>query len=185
MRAFIALPVTQELKTGVEEYIRPLAERYPISWVKPANMHVTLHFFSEVDERIIPRITDVIEEVVVGSGVFPVRFKGIGRFPIRGRPRVLFLPMVHGKEECEVLYEALKNRLRGILSVDDRPFNPHLTIARVKPNHRIPYITEGPELGFTADRIVLYESILRPEGAQYRPITAVDLDGTGGGSIEQ
>src|SRR2546430_2081068 len=63
---------------------------------------------------------------------FDLTFEGAGRFPERGRPRVVWLGISEGGPSVLQLGAGVSTglRTRG-LRFDDRPLSPHLTLARV------------------------------------------------------
>jgi 2'-5' RNA ligase len=69
------------------------------------------------------------------------------------------------------LQKHLSRYLRGLVELEKRKFHPHITMARVKPKDFIPRTYRpGMQLNPVEDllaELVLFESVLRPEGAVY------------------
>ncbi len=126
-RLFVALHPSEPAR----EALAALAERMPRArWTPPGQLHLTLRFLGDVSEDQLRPVLDALAGVQVGA--FPLGVEGVGRFPPRGRPAVLWTGV--GRAHPFLL------RLRQ--QVDDRllasgvpfaltPFVPHFTVARV------------------------------------------------------
>jgi 2'-5' RNA ligase len=95
---------------------------------------------------------------------------------------VIYTPVAEGGREISALQQALVGVLRGggiRLEEEARGFQPHLTLARRGGG---PPDLNGVEdlldfqLPFTADRLVLFQSLLRAEGAEYRALKSLRLE---------
>src|SRR2546422_889212 len=73
-------------------------------------------------------------EAAAGVAPFALAFAGAaGRFPERGRPRVVWLGIGAGLEGVRRLGERVTGALRErAVRFDDRPLSAHLTLARVR-----------------------------------------------------
>jgi 2'-5' RNA ligase len=110
---------------------------------------------------------------------FRLAFEGAGRFPERGRPRVVWLAIAEGRESVLRLGVAVAEGLRARrLSFDDRPLSPHLTLARVPDAATLAdarAVTAAvdalrpPRLATDVGEIVLMQSVLSRGGPTYTP----------------
>lgn len=171
MRLFIALPVPVEVREKIIARTEPLREKYPgLKWVRRDALHLTLSFLGETGESNVDPIIGVMNRAALGVDAFEMELGGMGFFPKKGPPRVLYTAVKRGVEGTRTLYSALREGL-GTLGFEGRKkFTPHLTLARVKGAGNTPDPeVEGKDLvfSFTADRIVLYRSRLKPSGAVY------------------
>ncbi len=184
MRLFIAVNIDPSLRpplTEIQEKLR--ATRAPVSWVKPENLHFTLKFLGEVSEEQLPALRDAFRRSVAGMEPFPLSLAGVGTFPSKGRPRVIWVGVEQGAEEME----GLRKRIDDILFPlgfprEDRPFRPHLTLGRVKPVGRLEPLldglrsaTVGPVGQMQVDAVKLMQSQLHPTGAIYTSVESVPL----------
>jgi 2'-5' RNA ligase len=156
----------------LQRKLKPFAR--DAKWVKPSGIHLTLKFLGYVEPERIAEIRQSLQEVAKNSTSVFVRSAGCGFFPNPRRPNVLWA----GVESPDIL--PLANEIEERMSAlgfekEKRAYNPHLTLARFR-DHRgllpLSYEVEkfsGKLLGeFTADHFSLYESILRPQGAEYQ-----------------
>ena len=91
-RVFVAVKLGTELAAAVEETQQRLRSQLArVKWVEPQNLHLTLRFFGEVGEERVELISNVVRTVSKLHTAFPVGLDGIGCFPERGRPRVIWI----------------------------------------------------------------------------------------------
>ncbi len=166
MRLFIAVALPNELKKKIYEKVKDIKIN-GVKLVEEENYHITLLFVGEVSEE---------EYEVIKEGIKQIRFNNvklkithIGYFPDK-KPRVVWL----GVEPKEVLYELHEQVVKNVGIIPDKPFKPHITIARIKNfsldsaeiiKKRVREIV-GEE--FYLEKVVIYESILRREGPIYK-----------------
>jgi 2'-5' RNA ligase len=176
-RLFVALDLPQEIKQSLEPLSRGLGD---VRWLGPEQQHLTLRFIGELDNG---RMNDVIDALALIVGEpFELRLKGLGHFPPRGEPRVLWV----GVERSPSLGQ-LKRRidwaLRQVgLAPESRKFAPHVTLARIKgplsPTRLGTYLMRHSlyqSALFPVSAFHLFSSWLRSDGAQYRVEASFEL----------
>lgn len=177
MRVFTAVPIPESLQEKIILNTAALRGRYPtLKWVSQQALHITLNFLGEIEEETVPRVLDAMEAVRPSFNSFDLEFKGLGVFPRRGPARVVYLEPQRGVPQCQKLQQDLARQLSDYAPPERKKFKPHLTIARVRPHTDWPEPeNEGTDIavGFTVQRVVLYKSILTPEGAHYEEVGAV------------
>ena len=179
MRLFTAIELGDEAagRAGalVEELRRragTLAPSAKVTWVAPGRMHLTLRFIGQVDNACAERVLQALRPPV-SLAPFVVRWGSPGAFPGRGAPRVLWLGVQSGVEGLEALETEVSRRLEAVdLPRDERPYRPHLTLARVREpaGLRTAALFDGldPQIGETrVGAITLFESRLSPKGPTY------------------
>lgn len=144
----------------------------------PADLlHLTLAFLGEVPDALLPPVSDAVGEAAAGCAPFDLSFDRIGRFPERGRPAVMWLGVADGAPEVEAAGAAVREALRRRgLAFDDKPFRPHVTLARVRHGAGSPpplARTLAEPLRCRADTVHVIESVLGPRGPRYIPVHAV------------
>jgi 2'-5' RNA ligase len=164
MRLFFSLPlpgpVLERLRGPLDEARR--AGR-GLSFGNLAQLHFTLAFLGEQPEAAVAPACEAAE-AARGEG-FELVIEGPGAFPSLSRPRVVWLGVSKGASELCALAERLRKGLvqRG-LSFDEKPFRPHLTVARLKERGRVPEavfgLLQGCRADFRAEELTLVHSTL-------------------------
>jgi len=182
-RIFIAVKVeAEEALSDIISALKSGLANENIRWTHPENIHITLAFLGDTEEKKTINISSMLKEKCGGSGKFELIIKGLGVFKNLGNPRVLWTG-IEFLEKLSKLHSLIINGLRseGFI-LEDRYFSPHLTIGRVK------YLKDKTALKelieryqnqkiqkVTVNEVILYESILLPSGPIYKPICKVDL----------
>ncbi len=186
MRLFVAFDVPQDAVTYIKQIQQGLRQEIRADrWQPVHNLHLTLHFLGEVDETLIPYICEDMQIVSSVIQPFPLSIGQFGVFPSPERPRVLWLGLEGDKKALVQTHLLLGKRfdLRQGLQYDTREYKPHITLAR-GPHYRggqIPldswnqkYLSEHPP-HWQVNRIHLYRSELRPEGAVHTILHSAEL----------
>lgn len=167
-RLFIAI----DLPTSLREQLAALCE--PVrgfAWTRPEQLHLTLRFLGDVELAARDSLEAALARVNVEPFVLPVA--GMGSFPPRGPARVVWVGVGRGHPRLHQLRQQIDDGVLGTgLNPDLRHFQPHLTLARVRPEaprdaaaqflkrHR-----DFETAPFRVTSFVLYASELHPTGA--------------------
>jgi 2'-5' RNA ligase len=178
IRAFIAIdlpPAVKEALGGAARALGERVERGVVRWVRPEQMHLTLRFLGETPLDRLPAVRQAMDAAAGGRAPFELRLDGVGCFPNRNRPRVVWvgLAAADGGESAPLL--ALKAALDEALAPvgrppEDRPFTAHLTLGRVKDERGargIDWTADVPGLEIPVTALHLIESQLKPDGPVY------------------
>lgn len=144
-RIFIAVPLAEHIREAVEAVRRPFA-RYgdSLRWVLPEHLHLTLQFLGNITTPSLAEAVTAAHETAATESPFTIVFAGVGAFPSLAAPRVVWVGVGEGADRLTALARRLGTALQGHrFSLDDRPFAPHLTLARVRGGGRPPNL--GPE----------------------------------------
>lgn len=192
MRVFAALPLPDQAVEKLGKLAEELKRRYPdLKVVKPQGMHVTMVFFGELAQEQILKVMRVMDAPELKMASIQAVMGGVGQFPPRGEPRVIYCPIQKGAPEIGYLhgvYHRLLSTVQALSLESERDFTPHITLARDRAagsrrerraGGRIS-LSEVEELfrfeySLILDRLVLYQSILRPQGAEYKVMKTVGL----------
>ncbi|MCP9450609.1 MAG: RNA 2',3'-cyclic phosphodiesterase [Nitrospira sp.] len=204
LRAFLAVELGDELRRQVamvqEEFRRRLGREAPkavrIAWVQASSIHLTVKFLGDIDESLIEPMRRAVGVAIQGHRPVFIPLERIGAFPHPREPRVLWVgPQVKWEESQEAQRLAALHRtvedccasLGCAMTLDSRPFSPHLTLARVKEGARevgrllaASGVMDRPLFVGTlaVESIALIKSDLKPAGPVY---TKLWQAGVGGG----
>ena len=180
LRTFIAVKITptpelrrlHALLAGLDDRMRPV----PLN-----NLHVTLKFLGDTHERQLAEIGAFIQEAARDRPAFDVRLVGLGAFPNERRPAVVWVGL-ESAETLGVIAAELDRRLELLgFAPEGRPFQPHLTLLRVKfrPVEQLFALLAAEartDFGATRiDKVELFQSELKPGGPQYTSLAACAL----------
>lgn len=175
MRVFAALPLPAEAVAALRRTTEQLRSRAPgLKWTDSQGLHLTLHFFGELDSGEVERVGALWDDAALASDPIEARFSRFGEFPEQGNPRVLWVGIGEGAERIVSYQRRFAARLATLgYAEDPRGFSPHVTLAR----NRGERLAEGwmagveaPALAFSIVDCVLFQSILGPRGARYVPL---------------
>ena len=92
LRLFIALEMDHSLHAGIEALVTDVKRLgLHASWMPVHNMHLTLKFLGDTDEKHVESIKKILDECACVTAPFETVLQGIGVFPNFRQPRVLWL----------------------------------------------------------------------------------------------
>jgi 2'-5' RNA ligase len=184
MRLFAALEIPQAVRRDVSRRMARLRDRLPRArWVDPENLHLSLLFFGQVGDAEVPALTAALREAFAKHPPLELRLAEGGTFPARRPARVAWVGMETPDDLVALQADATAAAVASIgFEPEDRPFHPHVTIARCEP----PWPREAADkvaatfsgtIGqpFVVDHGMLFESKLSPRGPRYRPVERLAL----------
>ena len=168
-RLFIAVDLPETIKNNLSL----MAFGIPgARWVAPEQLHLTVRFIGEVDGGLFHDIQEILDEIHFAS--FSLQLKGVGYFPPRGAPRVLWIGL-DKSEPLQLLRKKIDTALlRARIEPEGRKYSPHITLARLKnsPANKIANFLSGNSLfsqePFQVEDFKLYSSVLSPKGAYHK-----------------
>jgi 2'-5' RNA ligase len=184
VRVFLAVDVDDRVRVGIGALIERLREpidraggrQRRIGWVSPDRVHVTLHFIGELTESRVGELATAVKRPLEVAP-FDLALGGLGLFPPRGRPRVLWVGVERGGAGLGQVHEEMAKRLVALgLPVEERAFSPHVTLARFREPGpmavRSVIESAGPSHIGTSrvTSVTLYQSRLGAGGATYTPL---------------
>lgn len=176
LRTFIALelpPSVISLLEKVQEDLKSMG--LPAKWVRPENIHLTLKFIGNINPGDIDKIGGAMVGAVDDFAAITLVAGGVGVFPGIKRPRVIWVGLGGQVQLLFAMQRVLEENLAALgFKEEKRPFKGHLTLGRfrqtVNPNTIRQIMREHANLyseEFTARRIILFKSDLKPTGAVY------------------
>lgn len=185
LRTFIAVDIGKTIRDRAVALQEKLAlASSAVKWVEPNNLHVTLLFLGEVDNREVPAVCRVVAEQTAKQPVFRLSIEGVGCFPSPRRPRVVWIGVGEGTQELCALHDGLEAPLLdlGCYRREERKYTPHITLGRVRGDGPIDKL--GPELAHRASwrggqipvsEILVMSSELTPRGPLYTVLSRAKL----------
>jgi RNA 2',3'-cyclic 3'-phosphodiesterase len=184
-RLFVALDLPQDVRAGLVDWQRTALSDPALRVVRPEALHMTLVFLGYQAEKDAKAIAKSAFEVNVEAPAVELHPEPVG-VPPGKRPRLIALAA--NSDQTVALQKQVEERLveAGFHEPEKRPFWPHLTVARVKPEARgsrkpalvTRFPTPLPEhmfRFFRPTRLVLFKSHLRPTGAEYESVAELEL----------
>ncbi len=185
LRLFVAADIPPETKEVIASAVQGQRGVLPgARWVNPHNLHLTLKFIGEYPQEGLQRLSNEIKATAELCATFTAALGGCGAFPAPGRARVIWVGMSAGEEEAAAVARKLDARLeRAGVKRENRPFRGHITLARLKrPEgcagmlHDLEELLGGlRDIIFKVNEVVLYRSILRPQGPEYVALERLPL----------
>jgi 2'-5' RNA ligase len=175
MRLFIAAPISADVEKELARIISALKNTGgAVKWVAPSNIHLTLKFLGDTDEKLIPRIKTIMDEIALKHPSVSSGLSELGAFPDFRRPRVYWVGLERGTNELGNIAREFENSLHSLgFEKENRPFKSHLTLGRVKAPTGLEKLSDivktikVEKKPFVFERIILFKSTLTPRGSVY------------------
>lgn len=182
-RTFIAFDIIPNDLLSVNfEFVKHSLSDESIKWVDNKTFHVTLMFIGDTQIFQIEKINSVLQNICSKLSSFKVNISEFGVFPNKHNPRVLWF----GLNYPQVLTDLKKNIANSLENLgfinDQKEFKPHLTLGRVRflqNKNKVEALIENFKntefQSVEISKIIFYESILKPSGSIYKPLTIFNL----------
>ena len=195
MRLFLALDIPDAIRDRITLFldgVRPFAP--DARWMPPDSLHVTLKFIGEYPDDALDQLKQSLSTITAPPP--QIHFRGYGFFPTPRSARVFWIGMESGPELPALAATIDATAATLGIPKEDRPYSPHLTLARGKggsgsprhgkhdrPNQVFQHLQEKlaplsqPEFGtMTPREFFLYQSHLSPKGSTYAKLSAFPLE---------
>jgi RNA 2',3'-cyclic 3'-phosphodiesterase len=185
VRTFVAIDLDDAMRrSAVRVQERLQTGKWDVKWVEPENLHVTLRFLGEIDEAALAGVIAALERSAATIAPFEIAMRGLGWFPPRRPPRVVWAGIVEPTGRLHRLHESLEHELRSLgLGEDEERFHAHVTLGRVRTPKGVSELEQAigatalEERSRTVDALVLRKSDLGPKGPRYEVLKNVLLTG--------
>jgi 2'-5' RNA ligase len=174
VRLFVAIRIPEDIRGALGAFIKELRPMVPqAKWVRTENLHVTLKFLGHTEETKRSAIEAALQQVRSPEPVH-LDFRGLGFFPSEKHPRVCWAG-IEASPNLRLLVSDVEHAAHKLgFPLEDRPFTPHLTLARLDAPRVVPAfahaIAANAARSFgstTTCEFHLIKSSLKPAGAEY------------------
>ena len=157
-----------------------------VKWVETENLHVTINFLGEVEDRDLHGICRVLASVGKAESPFRLALAGVGAFPTTRRPKVVWAGITDGADSLARIHAASEPRLleMGVYRREERGYTPHLTLGRAKDEAdgqliaaELPKFADWNGGDCYVEEILLFTSELRRGGPVYSVAARSRLSG--------
>lgn len=175
-RIFIAIPISENLQREILnwEKSKPDLQKLPIRWLAGKNLHITLA--PPWQENDIEGVTKKLQYAAKNFKPFEIELVKVNFGPKENNPRLIWAEGMLCGELAD-----FKEKLESVFRVkkENRPYLPHLTLARFKPEDfagfAVKNLDEKVSWKETADNVAIMESKLSPNGAEYEILHKIKL----------
>jgi 2'-5' RNA ligase len=194
MRIFIGIDLDPEVRARISRFLDGVSAFAPAArWVHPESLHITVKFIGEQAPAQVEAISERLHRVE--SGAFEIRCAGYGFFPTAKAPRVFWIGIQAGPQLAELAQSIDMATAELDIPREDRPYSPHLTLARAGGRSGSPKWSKGDganskfavlekrlaamdEIDFgtmTVREFILYQSQLSTGGSKYTKLQRFPL----------
>lgn len=178
LRLFVAAELPPAVLAALDQAQRELrASALPLRFVRPGGIHLTLQFIGDVPAPEAATIERALSEALGAFTPVALRTSGAGTFG-GDNARVVWAGLAGELDALRALHSRVRSALAGtgVAAADERPFRPHLTLARVSPDataaerRRIRELAAAATLAsieFAIASVALIRSELGAGGARY------------------
>jgi len=188
IRSFVAIELPDEAKKGLASLRRELErdEHRFVKWVDPGGVHLTLKFLGNIPPRRVTEISEAMKKATQGLSPFVLEISGLGAFPSLKQPRVVWVGVGGELDKLSTLQQNIDSAFATLgFAREERPFVPHLTVARVREGASASERGRFGELVGSAafegryridvEAVRLMRSQLTPAGAIYTCLSVIGL----------
>ena len=179
IRSFIALPVSKDTANYLGDLSAKMSyqdKSNAVRWVPQENYHVTIAFLDHQEWADLENLANILDDTII-QPEFKINLSYLSPFP-ESRPKLL-AAMVEKSNELVDLHSQVVSAIRSSgIQTDKRKFKPHITLGRYRHSKNtfsgaIANFIPREEL---VEEIIMYESILSSDGAEYEPLLRLPLD---------
>lgn len=183
LRLFVAIEIPTEIKGQISSVINELkACNADVRWEQTDKLHLTLKFLGDTKEERLGQLLYALEAVAAQTSPFSLTFSGVGCFPNRREPRIIWV----GAEDLDgalgQLVDAIETALLAVGSEKEtRNFHAHATIGRVKSQRNVRDLLRRMDSTtlkckpIEVSTYVLIRSELKPSGSLYKTLNVFQL----------
>lgn len=194
MRIFVGIDLDSQIRARISRFIEGVEGFAPEAhWMRPESLHITLKFIGEKTAAQVEAITERLRPIKVST--FDIRCRGYGFFPTAKAPRIFWVGIEAESQLAELAGMVDMDLAELGIPREDRPYSPHLTLARNSGRSGSPkwrkgdgsntklavlekrLVAMGPlDFGtMKANEFILYQSQLSSGGSKYTKLQRFSL----------
>jgi len=176
-RTFIGFALPRDMVAKVAALQDELRKAHPgVHWVEPANIHLTLLFLGDLDDRELVDVCRVVDRIAAKEEPIGIALSGVGAFPTPRRPKTLWAGVSIGADDVLDLHSKVEGALveKKLYVRDVRGFVPHVTLGRVQNDEAsqaiaplLPALETWEGGKALLSEAIVYRSDLRRDGPEY------------------
>ena len=170
-RLFVGVELPQDVRTAIHAATVPWRRSLPaFRWTEPEALHLTIAFIGNIDPDHVTPIASAVERAAAALAPVPTGLSRFGSFPERGAARVLWVGLDDPDGGLVRVAAATTTALGVFLEADERPYHPHVTIARARRPATVPaafHDDQVPGARWTIDAVTLFRSHLGAGAPRY------------------
>ena len=185
VRVFVSVGLSTEAREALIDAVERIRQEVPegIQWARPAGMHLTLKFLGNISSINVPSLLECVREVACAHPSFGLKLTGLGMFPNRRKPRVLWAGVGGDLDALSSLQQAGEDAINALgYSPEQRPFRPHITLGRPRRSVSdsqltrigtvVSSLTPPSPISWRVECVDVMRSELHPSGARYTVLGA-------------
>ena len=180
VRVFVSVGLSSDARDQLVEAVTRIRAEVPegIQWASPDGMHLTLKFLGNIPSSHVSPLLACVEELARANPAFGLNLAGLGMFPNRRKPRVLWAGIGGDLDALSSLQQAAEEAINALgYPPEQRPFRPHITLGR--PRRSVPDaqlvrigavvsgLTPPAPVSRRVESVDVMRSELHPSGARY------------------
>lgn len=134
VRTFIAIEVSQQIRSEGANLIRELSDvAGNARWVQTENIHLTLKFLGEVEDRELHTVCKAAGAVARTNAQFSIECRSVGAFPSLANPGTIWMGVDDAHQQLGKLHSELEDAMADLgFPAEHRPYQGHLTLGRMR-----------------------------------------------------
>ena len=188
VRVFVSVGLSAAAREVLVDAVARIRLEIPdgVQWARPDGMHLTLKFLGNIPSANVSPLLGCVGELARANRRFGLKLTGLGMFPNRRKPRVLWAGVGGDLDALASLQQAAEDAINALgYPAEQRPFRPHITLGR--PRRSVPDgqlarigavvsgLTPPPPVDWEVDCVDVMRSELHPSGARYTVLSSSRL----------
>ena len=188
VRVFVAVGISAEARQQLVDAVDRIRSEIPqgVQWANPDGMHLTLKFLGNIPSAGVEPLLQCLNPVASVTSHFQLHLAGLGVFPNRRKPRVLWAGVGGDLDALSQLQLKTEDAITTLgYPPEQRPFRPHITLGR--PRRSVPdaqlsrigsvvsALASLSPVVWQVESVDVMQSELHPSGARYTVLGSVPL----------